>query len=104
MKFTRDAYQVDVLVATIKKLEAEIKELIEKARRPKKLPGDEKYMYTVKNGKKIGLLTGDIKDVTGVDIWVSSENTNMEMARFFSIVRFQRPFVTTGQGEMKAGR
>lgn len=33
--------------------------------------------------KRISVLTGDIRHVTGIDIWVNSENTNMQMARFF---------------------
>jgi len=32
--------------------------------------------------KKICLITGDIQNVKGIDIWVNSENTNMQMARF----------------------
>jgi hypothetical protein len=31
----------------------------------------------------VGLVTGDIQKVTGVDVWVNSENTNMQMARPF---------------------
>ena len=31
----------------------------------------------------IGLITGDIQNVKGVDVWVNSENTNMQMARPF---------------------
>jgi O-acetyl-ADP-ribose deacetylase (regulator of RNase III) len=43
--------------------------------------------------KKICLITGDIRDVKNVDIWVSSENTNMIMARHYdrsisSIIRY----------------
>jgi O-acetyl-ADP-ribose deacetylase (regulator of RNase III) len=33
--------------------------------------------------KEIRLITGDILGVKGVDVWVSSENTNMQMARFY---------------------
>jgi hypothetical protein len=34
--------------------------------------------------RAIGLITGDIQNVTrGVDVWVNSENTNMQMARPF---------------------
>jgi O-acetyl-ADP-ribose deacetylase (regulator of RNase III) len=33
--------------------------------------------------KKIGIITGDMLGVEGVDVWVSSENTNMHMARFY---------------------
>ncbi len=31
----------------------------------------------------VGLITGDIQNVTGVDVWVNAENTNMQMARPF---------------------
>lgn len=30
---------------------------------------------------KIGIITGDLNNVTGVDVWVNSENTRMEMSR-----------------------
>lgn len=35
------------------------------------------------SGKQIGYITGNIKNVKGVDVWVNSENTNMQMARPF---------------------
>jgi O-acetyl-ADP-ribose deacetylase (regulator of RNase III) len=43
--------------------------------------------------KGIRIVTGDIQSVKGVDLWVSSENTNMQMARFFdravsSVIRY----------------
>jgi nudix-type nucleoside diphosphatase (YffH/AdpP family) len=34
-------------------------------------------------GKRVGFLTGNIANVTGVDVWVNSENTDMMMDRFF---------------------
>lgn len=44
--------------------------------------------------KQICLVTGDIRNARGIDIWVSSENTNMQMARHFdrsisSVIRYQ---------------
>jgi O-acetyl-ADP-ribose deacetylase (regulator of RNase III) len=33
--------------------------------------------------KKITVLTGDIQERKGIDVWVNSENTNMQMARFY---------------------
>lgn len=33
-------------------------------------------------GKRIGLITGNIENIRGIDVWVNSENTNMQMARF----------------------
>ena len=32
-------------------------------------------------GKQIGIITGDLQNVKEVDVWVNSENTNMQMAR-----------------------
>ena len=41
--------------------------------------------YKVKKGEGriLGIKTGDIKAVRGVDVWVNSENTDMMMDRFF---------------------
>jgi O-acetyl-ADP-ribose deacetylase (regulator of RNase III) len=53
------------------------------------------HLFSVKGipDTVIGLITGDIQNVTGVDIWVNSENTNMQMARFYDgsisgVIRF----------------
>jgi hypothetical protein len=52
---------------------------------PNKLTKKELFEYSLKKvpRKKVGIITGDIRDVKGIDVWVSSENTNMEMARHF---------------------
>lgn len=34
-------------------------------------------------GKQIGYITGNIKNINNIDIWVNSENTNMQMARHY---------------------
>jgi O-acetyl-ADP-ribose deacetylase (regulator of RNase III) len=50
------------------------------------IPIDETKIYRYKlaaSGSEIRLITGDLQDVTCVDAWVSSENTNMEMARYY---------------------
>jgi O-acetyl-ADP-ribose deacetylase (regulator of RNase III) len=48
------------------------------------LQGTRKYKASLgATGKKIGIITGDVTGVEGVDVWVSSENTNMQMARFY---------------------
>jgi O-acetyl-ADP-ribose deacetylase (regulator of RNase III) len=44
-------------------------------------------------GKKICLITGDIQNVRIADVWVNSENTNMQMARYYdrsisSVIRY----------------
>jgi len=43
------------------------------------------YEYKLRQhpDKSICLITGDIQGVKGIDIWVNSENTNMQMARFY---------------------
>lgn len=49
------------------------------------LPSGETYSYKLKENadKKLTLVTGDIKRLKGVaDVWVSSENTHMQLARF----------------------
>ncbi len=42
------------------------------------------YEYTVDAQPEIqlGLVTGDIRNLMGVDVWVNSENRNMQMARY----------------------
>jgi len=53
-------------------------------RRAKPLQTTKRYYYKIKGqNAQIGLITGDIRNVKSVDIWVNSENTNMEMARFY---------------------
>jgi len=49
------------------------------------LTKSEKFEYPLKNSpdKRIGLYSGDIRNVKDVDIWVNSENTNMQMARYY---------------------
>jgi hypothetical protein len=51
----------------------------------KPLEATEFFEYRLKGQDDIavGLVTGDIQKVTGVDVWVNSENTNMQMARPF---------------------
>lgn len=41
------------------------------------------YKLAVAPDREIGYITGNIKHITNVDVWVNSENTNMQMARHF---------------------
>ena len=41
------------------------------------------YRLTKRRGRKIILRTGRLSAVNGVDVWVNSENTNLQMATFF---------------------
>lgn len=54
-------------------------------RKSKTIRSQEEKLYLLKKlpDKEIGYITGNIKNVKGVDVWVNSENTNMEMARPF---------------------
>jgi O-acetyl-ADP-ribose deacetylase (regulator of RNase III) len=54
-------------------------------RKPKTIETKEEKLYQLANvaGKEIGFITGDIKNIQNVDIWVNSENTNMQMSRPF---------------------
>jgi O-acetyl-ADP-ribose deacetylase (regulator of RNase III) len=51
----------------------------------RKLSKKETFIYQLKNvpGKQIGMITGDIQNIKEIDVWVNSENTNMQMARPF---------------------
>src|SRR5262249_9509358 len=50
---------------------------------PKELTKTEYFTYKLRNAsnKKIGLVTGDLRNVKGIDVWVNPENTKMQMAR-----------------------
>lgn len=45
----------------------------------------EEFAYRLKNApdKQLAILTGDLRNVRGIDVWVNAENTNMQMARFY---------------------
>jgi tetratricopeptide (TPR) repeat protein len=63
--------------------------------RPRVIASCDTYSYPIKNSpKKIGIITGDLRNVRGIDVWVNSENTNMQMARYYdfsisSLIRFE---------------
>jgi O-acetyl-ADP-ribose deacetylase (regulator of RNase III) len=54
-------------------------------RKPKRIGKKDIYLYPLAGvaGKEIGLITGDIQNIKEIDVWVNSENTNMQMARHF---------------------
>jgi hypothetical protein len=41
------------------------------------------YKLAIAPDKEIGYITGNIKYINNVDVWVNSENTNMQMARHY---------------------
>ena len=54
-------------------------------RKSKIIETREEKLYQLLNvrGKQIGYITGNIKNIRNVDVWVNSENTNMQMARHY---------------------
>lgn len=63
--------------------------------RPRMIGSCDVYSYPIKNiNKKLAIITGDLRNVRGIDVWVNSENTNMQMARYYdfaisSVIRFE---------------
>lgn len=41
-----------------------------------------RYLLNDASGRSLCVISGDIQDVTGIEVWVNSENTDMQMARF----------------------
>lgn len=93
--WTMKGTDTDKLLETNTKLQSELTNTKEKlaeaekgdgapVRRAKPLQITQKHHYKIKGqNAQVGLITGDIRNVKDVDIWVNSENTNMEMARFY---------------------
>jgi len=54
-------------------------------RKSKPIDKKETFLYPLVNapGKEIGIITGDIQNIKNVDVWVNSENTNMQMSRHY---------------------
>lgn len=54
-------------------------------RKPRPIETREEKLYQLSGvpDKQIGYITGNIKNINNVDVWVNSENTNMQMARHY---------------------
>lgn len=54
------------------------------AGRPRPIEETRTYPYMLDGApdRRIIVITGDLREVTGVDVWVNSENTDMQMSRF----------------------
>lgn len=63
---------------------------------PKPFAERRMFWYAI-NGletKRLCVITGDLRNVQGIDVWVNSENTNMQMARYYdfsvsSVIRYE---------------
>jgi O-acetyl-ADP-ribose deacetylase (regulator of RNase III) len=70
----------------IKNLEDQFAELKSRPRDTRIIPESRKieYYFTYNKKKRIlGMITGDIQQIRGIDLWVNSENTNLQMGRFY---------------------
>ena len=54
---------------------------------PERLTTFQRYAWRIAgaDGPTVGLATGDLRGVRGIDAWVNSENTDMQMARPFDL-------------------
>ncbi len=64
--------------------------------RAERIPHSEDYVYRLiaQPAKRLCIATGDLRDRRNIDVWVNSENTNMQMARFYdralsAIIRYE---------------
>ena len=58
---------------------------VEKRSKPIETREEKLYQVVGAPGKQIGYITGNIKNINHVDVWVNSENTNMQMARHYEL-------------------
>ena len=90
---TLKAINADHSEETIKTLNEKIADLHDQFEELKAKPKDtriiaesRKIEYEFKYNKKkriLGMITGDIQQVRGIDLWVNSENANLQMGRFY---------------------
>ena len=75
---------IKTLKEQINNLEEQFKALSSKPKDTRVISENRKIEYEFSTSKRIlGLITGDIQKVRNVDIWVNSENTNLQMGRFY---------------------
>jgi len=60
-----------------------IKPIVDEGKKPRPLLETDEYAYRVDGtDRHVRIITGDLASIRGIDVWVNSENTNMQMARF----------------------
>ncbi len=92
VKVSRDAFKLDDLTKEMEEENRQLKIDIQELKRqgsqvskPEELSHAISSIFQVKGrgGKKIALISGRIEEVKEADVWVSSENTDMQMARYY---------------------
>lgn len=85
-----------------------IKPIVEEDRPAKPLLETDVFEYAVRGtSRRVAIVTGDLAHVRGIDVWVNSENTNMQMARFgersvSSMIRYLGAAKSAGTGLVEA--
>ena len=84
-KKIRDHIQKGLDTASIDSIIFDALDDLRVERKSKPIETREEKLYPVVGapGKQIGYITGNLKNINNVDIWVNSENTNMQMARHY---------------------
>ncbi|MBV9083165.1 MAG: macro domain-containing protein [Acidobacteriaceae bacterium] len=84
-KVTVRGIEVDALNKTIQDLRQELALRDQSKKAAPDIAPRQTLSYRLKKHKqrKIGIITGNLEDIKDVDIWVNSENTNMQMSRYF---------------------
>ncbi|KWV33775.1 MULTISPECIES: macro domain-containing protein [Micromonospora] len=79
----------DALEAEVRQARQEVDRLrlrltiVEAAQQPQRLHRTTRTVAPIRQDRRhrLGIVTGNIANVTGIDVWVNAENTRMEMAR-----------------------
>ncbi|NUW31672.1 macro domain-containing protein [Nonomuraea sp. SMC257] len=93
---SRAAATVDRLRAELAGRTREAEELRARLRLPSPIEETRTYEYVLDGApdRRLVVITGDLRGVKGVDVWVNSENTDMQMCRFHetsisAIIRYE---------------
>jgi O-acetyl-ADP-ribose deacetylase (regulator of RNase III) len=112
--FTARGIDTDAERQRVAKLEqiadyvATIKPIVEEGKPSKPLLETDVFEYEVRGtSRRVSIVTGDLAHVRGIDIWVNSENTNMQMGRFgdrsvSSMIRYLGAAKSAGTGLVEA--
>lgn len=112
--FTARGIDTDAERQRVAKLEeiaayvAVIKPIVETGVPSKPLLETDVFDYEVRGTtRRLSIVTGDLAHVRGIDVWVNSENTNMQMARFgersvSSMIRYLGAAKSPGTGLVEA--
>lgn len=86
-KKIRDLLQNGLDASSIDSIVHETLDDLKVERKSRTIETREEKLYPLLSapGKQIGYITGNIKNINNVDVWVNSENTNMQMARHYEL-------------------